>query len=159
MILLTMALYSLCRYTQLYREGGAATSFWVLLRGKLQLSSFSGVPCPVVACDGNEVGVCLGTECVSGLPTYSGGGALYESVRERGTCLGEDRRQHTVSCLGLCELVQFEGAGTASPTRREQQLAQRGSAVGAVAAARRVFESYVVGELGGTLLFEARARI
>ena len=60
--------------------------------------------------------MCLGTECVSGLSTYSGGGALYESVRERGTCLGEDRRQHTIACLGLCELIQFEGTATASLT-------------------------------------------
>lgn len=56
--------------------------------------------------------MCLGTECVSGLPAPSGGGALCESARERGACLGEDRRQHTVSCLGLCELIQFEGAAT-----------------------------------------------
>ena len=60
--------------------------------------------------------MCLGTECVSGLPTYSGGGALYESLRERGTCLGEDRRQHTIACLGLCELIQFESEDTASLT-------------------------------------------
>ena len=61
---------------------------------------------------GTEVGVCLGTECVSGLPAPSGGGTLCESARERGACLGENRRQHTVSCLGLCELIQFEGAAT-----------------------------------------------
>ena len=64
--------------------------------------------------------MCLGTECVSGLPAPSGGGALCESARERGACLGEDRRQHTVSCLGLCELIQFEGAATslADPANR-----------------------------------------
>ena len=52
-----MARLIMHRYTQLYREGATATSFWVLLRGKLQLSSFSGLPGPVISCDGNEVGV------------------------------------------------------------------------------------------------------
>ena len=84
----------------------------MLLRGKLQLSSFSGVVGPIISCDGTDVGVCVGTESLSGLPsglpsglqTFGSGVAMHESIRsaERGSScsssFGADLRQHTVAC-------------------------------------------------------------
>ena len=55
-----------CRYTQLYREGGNAMSFWVLLRGRLQLSSLGSEADAVLSCGESDVAVCLGTECFLG---------------------------------------------------------------------------------------------
>ena len=55
-----------CRYTQLYREGANATCFWVLLRGRLQLSSLGSEADTILSCGDSDVGVCLGTECFSG---------------------------------------------------------------------------------------------
>ena len=70
-----------CRYTQLYREGATATSFWVLLSGSLQHASFGSEASAILSCPESDVGVSLGTECFSGTT-----GML---------------RQQTVSCLGL----------------------------------------------------------
>jgi len=74
------------RYRVLYREGSAARSFYVLLSGTVQLSSARpGAEPQVLSVDAStKHGLCLGVECLSGMP-----------------------RTATVTALNGCKLLHF----------------------------------------------------
>ena len=105
------------RYTILYREGASAASFYVLLKGRLQHSTFHSsakheVSAP--ATDGDHRGTCLGTEGLS----------------------GGLRRLTTVTTLDECLVLRFATAGMRIDESGAASLAARASSQVVAAALR-----------------------